>query len=174
MNLKVYPVVLVLLIGLLSACKKDKDDIVNAKGFKRSVEAWHNFKSSSGNSYKYKVTFGSWTGTHAETTITVSNGIVVNRSYIMTGIDRNTQQVVVLREWTEGSAAVGTNTDGYSAVTLDQVYDWARTDWLKRRAGASTYFEAKNNGMISSAGYVEKGCMDDCFRGITIKSIERL
>jgi len=41
----------------------------------------------------------------------------------------------------------------------------------KKRKDASVYFEAKNNGMISSCGYVQDGCMDDCFNGINIASI---
>ncbi|WP_255474197.1 hypothetical protein [Flavobacterium sp. SLB02] len=43
-----------------------------------------------------------------------------------------------------------------------------------KRKNVTNYFEAKNDGLISQCGYVEKGCMDDCFVGITIKSIERL
>jgi hypothetical protein len=59
-------------------------------------------------------------------------------------------------------------------MTLDEIYDRAKSDWLRKRSNAQTYFEANNNGLISSCGYVEEGCQDDCFRGITIASVERL
>lgn len=78
--------------------------------------------------------------------------------------------------WTETGAMVGTHTgtpaSGY--LTLDQVYEKAKNDWLKKRSGTTTYFEAKNNGLISSCGYVPDNCADDCFTGINITLIEAL
>lgn len=38
----------------------------------------------------------------------------------------------------------------------------------------STYFETKNNGLISTCGYVENTCADDCFIDITITRIAKL
>ncbi|WP_134088242.1 hypothetical protein [Olivibacter sp. XZL3] len=58
--------------------------------------------------------------------------------------------------------------------TLDQVYEEAKNNWLKKRDNADTFFKVDNKGMISSCGYWEHGCMDDCFRGISIKKIEAL
>jgi hypothetical protein len=55
---------------------------------------------------------------------------------------------------------------------LDEIYEKARSNWLKKRGNAKTYFEAKNDGLISSCGYAEDGCQDDCFNGINITSIE--
>jgi hypothetical protein len=37
---------------------------------------------------------------------------------------------------------------------------------LKRK-----YFEAETDGLLSSCGYVEDGCQDDCFVGIHIAGI---
>ncbi|MDD2426409.1 MAG: hypothetical protein PHU00_10410, partial [Bacteroidales bacterium] len=62
----------------------------------------------------------------------------------------------------------------YGAVTLDVIYSKARQEWLLKRENAQTYFEAKNNGLISCCGYVEKGCMDGCFNGIYISYIQPL
>ncbi|PPL02206.1 hypothetical protein [Parapedobacter indicus] len=59
-------------------------------------------------------------------------------------------------------------------ITLDDIYDTARNVWLKSRSDASVSFKADNNGILSSAGFVPKNCMDDCFSGIYIRSIEAL
>lgn len=57
---------------------------------------------------------------------------------------------------------------------LDEVYERARSVWLKKRSDAKISFEAKNDGLISAAGFVPDGCMDDCFPGIVIRSIETI
>ncbi|MFD2920106.1 hypothetical protein ACFS6H_10325 [Terrimonas rubra] len=78
--------------------------------------------------------------------------------------------------WTETGAMVGAHTDTPATpfLTLDQVYEKAKNDWLKKRSGTTTYFEAKNNGLISACGYVPDNCADDCFTGIGISLIEAL
>jgi len=81
-------------------------------------------------------------------------------------------------QWTETAEDLGTKSRDYSSAsalyTLDDIYDKARTEWLKNRSDASISFEANNNGLISSAGFIPNGCMDDCFMGIHIRSIEAL
>ncbi|MGY5355583.1 hypothetical protein [Wenyingzhuangia sp. IMCC45467] len=57
---------------------------------------------------------------------------------------------------------------------MDEIYEKAKQDWLIKRKEVLVYFETDNNGLISTCGYVPKNCMDDCFLGITIKSIEAL
>ena len=42
------------------------------------------------------------------------------------------------------------------------------------RNNVTTYLETKNNGMISTCGYVENNCADDCFIGIHINNISLL
>ena len=59
-------------------------------------------------------------------------------------------------------------------LTFDHIYEKARSEWLIKRENAKTYFEANNNGLISSGGYVEEGCQDDCFIGINIAFVEEL
>ncbi len=78
--------------------------------------------------------------------------------------------------WTETGAMVGTQalTAASNYLTLDEVYDKAENYWLEKRSGMTTYFEAKNNGMISSCGFFDKNCADDCSQGIGITLIEAL
>lgn len=78
--------------------------------------------------------------------------------------------------WIESKQDLNNTTDSPAAatLTLDQVYELAKNDWLRRLDNAKASFEAKNNGIISSCGYWEDGCMDDCFRGIRITLVEAL
>lgn len=171
MKLNVYPVILVLITSLFISCKKDMEF---GNDYSKSEKAWNSFRASSGNSYRYMVATGSWTGTASETIITVQEGRVVGRSYVHKVRLQANSQLVIDAEWEEDAASLGSHADGAALHTLDDIYGSAKNDWLKKRDNAQTYFEAKNNGMISSCGYVEDGCADDCFRGISIGFIEKL
>jgi hypothetical protein len=165
--MKRYPFLIVLLIvSIFMSCAKS--DIEYENDLERSFDTWVVFKKSSNNSYQYMITSTSWVGVKAETLITVRSGEVVGRSLKV----YNASQV--FEEWTEDKSQLNTHQSGAAPVTLDEIYQQARTELLKKRENAQTYFEAKNDGMISSAGYVEDGCTDDCFRGINIAFIEAL
>src|SRR5690606_14714819 len=90
--------------------------------------------------------------------------------------EREGRTLLETLQWTETEADLGIHeqTPASAIQTLDEVYETARTVWLKKRHDADVSFEAKNNGMISSAGFVPNGCMDDCFSGISIRLIEAL
>lgn len=79
-------------------------------------------------------------------------------------------------EWQERKIELGTHTEtaAGSLWTLDEVYAKAKDEWLVKRDDVTTSFETKNNGMISSCGFIPKNCADDCFRGVSIRSIEAL
>jgi len=160
-----------LMIGLMSSC--EKSDIDFEDDFEKSEKAWKAFKSASGNSYKYVVRFSSWTGTSSETTVTVLNGKITKREFRYTEtkyLPENFPKEEL--EWVENENEINTRVNsGATALTLDEVYRKAKSEWLIKRDNAKTYFEAKNDGLISTCGYVEDGCMDDCFNGIRISYI---
>lgn len=166
----IYPFVLLLIIILFGACKKDEygDELSKSK------EVYIAFKQASNNNYQYVVTTSSWTGYSTATTLTIQGGKVVGRAYVAKRIADTVGTVVVVQEWTEDAGSLGTHWDGAFSLTLDDVYERAKNEWLKKRDDADVYFEAKNQGMISTAGYTEKNCADDCFRGIEIGSIKKL
>lgn len=161
---------------LLTSCKKDK--VFYKSELETSLFTWKVFKANSGNSYRYTVVTSSWIGISSETTITVNSGVVIQRNYIQRRIVQSSAgqppTTVVVQEWQETGSTLNTHNYGAATVTLDEIYKLAKEEWLKEREDVTYYFEAKNNGMISSAGYVPNGCADDCFIGITIISIERL
>lgn len=159
----------------LNACKKD--GVQYAFKLQQSKLALQEFKKANGNSYTYEVVSGSWVGLGYYTTITVKAGKVAERKYKITGdTSRTGYNIVVLREWTEDESQLGTHTTdaAAAAVTLDDIYARAKSDWLAGRDDADFYFETKNDGMISTCGYVPHGCADDCFRGIHISYIRPL
>ena len=172
MNQKHYLLILLLVASMITSCKKDA--IEYRSDFQESYKTWQSFKSSSNNSYRYKVYFGSWTGYSEETTITVKDGKVIERSYKSTMRDYKSNQVTERDEWVEDSKSLNTHTYGHSTITLDEVYEKAKTVWLVKRKDGDVSFETENNGMISAAGFVPTGCQDDCFNGITIDFIRKL
>lgn len=171
MKRNVYLIILLVAVTF-TGCKKDKIEYANA--FEKSYKAWTNFKAATGNSYAYTVSTSTWTGYSSETTLTILNGQITGRSFVSKGPKGNDPTVVVLEQWEEDVNSLKTHNRGASLLTLDEIYDLAKNDLLLKRSDAEVSFEAKNDGMISGAGYVEHGCQDDCFRGIRIKSITRL
>lgn len=167
---------MLLLTGILFvACKKDK--IEHQGDFKRSYNTWLDFKSASSDSYRYKIVSGSWTGFANEMMVTVKAGKVVHRAFVAQHYgDRSTQppQLIIDRTWEEDEMTLNSHTEVPKAMTLDEVYETARQEWLIKRDRAKAFFEANNNGMISNCGYVPDGCMDDCFTGISITLIEKI
>ena len=148
--------------AVLGSCKKSEFSHENQ--FDRSYHAWLDFKKNSGDSYSYKVSSGSWTGISAETVITVKAGTVAGRDYELKNINRTTNQPYTMTSWKESSDSLNTHTERAPTLTLDDIYEKAKTDWLRKRKNVKIYFEADNAGMISSCGYTENGCVDDCFR----------
>lgn len=173
MNKQIYLVFL--LIGFLfTSC--DKSNIEYENSFKKSEKVWLSFKSENDNSYRYTVNGSSWVGISWQTTLTITNGKVTQRHFKYTHViddyelDIPTEEL----EWTESEEELNSHENGAATITLDEVYETAKNVWLKKRDGASISFEANNNGLISSAGFVEDGCQDDCFVGINISRIESL
>ena len=179
----------------LNACKKE--DFAYEKRFDRSYETWLKFKAASGNSYRYEV-FGAtwaWIRSSWHTTIHVRNGKVVRRDFyyeVFAGMqmpeggwdetsvnelsERLAHPLTEPLQWTEMENELGSHeTSAASRIqTLDEIYETARTQWLKKRDDAQISFETDNNGMISYAGFTPNGCVDDCFSGISIRSIEAI
>jgi hypothetical protein len=174
MKNKIYAITLLFLSTIIFSCESDDLDYQN--DFKSSQNAWLKFKELTNNSYKYTAVSGSWIGLSWETTIKVFNGKIIERhfKYIMTdGLPEDFPEEEL--EWTENENEIGSHKySGAEPLTLDQIYTKAEKEWLLKRDNFKTYFETQNNGLISTCGYVENGCMDDCFVGIHIKSIESL
>ncbi|PCJ96492.1 MAG: hypothetical protein COA50_06845 [Flavobacteriaceae bacterium] len=162
----IYRVILCLVL-CLSSC--DKNDLDHQNEYDLSLQTWLDLKALNQNTYEYTVTYSSWVGFSWETTITVQNGIIVKREFEYVQLPADFPDTVL--QWTKSENEIGTYENGAAPLTLDQVYEIAAQEWLINRKNAKTYLETNHNGLISSCGYVENGCSDDCFVGIHIKSI---
>jgi len=166
-------IIILLLAGaLFTACKKI--DMVYEDDFHQSLRTWLNFKATSGDSYRYTVSTGSWSGSATQMAVTVQSGKITHRSYVIKTPQQNSNVLVIREQWEEDESTLNTHVNGGTSLTLDEIYEKARTEWLLKRKDATSYFEAKNDGIISSCGYVNNNCADDCFVGITINLIEKL
>lgn len=166
-----YFITLLLINIALFSCSSD-DDLNYQNDFEKSKNVWLDFKASSNNSYQYVVSGSIFTLPFRwETTITVSNGIVVQRHFEYINAPENMSEEEI--KWTENENEINTHSSLFAAspLTLDEIYNKAEKEWLIKRKNTSTYFETENNGLISTCGYANKECMDDCFTGIKIKSI---
>lgn len=164
------------LLSLVISISCKKDGLLFKGDLNKSYQTWLAFKDSSNNSYRYMVTFGSWTGYGTETLITVVNGKVTERSFTAKFLRHDGTNLIdsLITEWREDEAQLASHDQGAAPLTLDDIYKEARENWLRRRDDADTYFETGNNGKISVCGYIPRNCMDDCFRGIHIRLIEAL
>lgn len=171
-NIQILAVLVI--TSFLFSCSSD-DDLNYQSDFIDSQNAWLHFKELSNNSYKYVVSGGSVFTTYGwETAITVSNGKIIQRQFAFTGNPQNIPDGEL--EWIENEKEINSHTasNAAEALTLDQIYSIAEKEWLIKRKNTTSYFKSKNDGLISTCGYVKNECMDDCFFGITIKSIEIL
>jgi hypothetical protein len=171
---------LISFLGLISfsACKKTAFE----NDYDKSYAKWLSFKKSSNNSYIYTTVSSSVfpEGGSKETKITVMNGSITARDYIASHYERSanspTATKVVTSQWNEDKASLNSHkNEGAQLLTLDEIYHKAKNEWLKADKKANDiYFETKNNGIISSCGYIPKGCQDDCFSGINISLVTPL
>ncbi|QKJ29956.1 hypothetical protein HQ865_09375 [Mucilaginibacter mali] len=137
------------------------------------MKKWNAFKSTVNNSYTYTVITASFSGSSTETNITVRNGVVTERAYTLYTSNSGNRSVV--KTWTENSATLNTHTEVPPSLTIDEIYAKAKAEWLSvDKSKNEIYFEINDDGMISTCGYFPKGCQDDCFIGVNIKSITPL
>ena len=158
----------------LCSCKKD----ALTSDYNTSYSKFLAFKRSASKGYTYTAITSSFFSFETETKITVINGLITARDFVsyryITDAVNNTQKKEIVNQWHEASNELNSHTGAWF-LTLDEVYKKAKTEWLTADPKKNTiYFESKNDGMISEAGYVPIGCQDDCFWGIHISVIAAL
>lgn len=156
-----------------SAAVTVKADTLFVLNYNSSYNAWLAFKQTVHNSYTYTVVTA-----YAESAInltevktTVKNGKVSARDYTAyaykTDALQNAAQKVILSQWHEEGLGLNKHSEVAEAMTLDDIYVQAKNVWLNADPFKNDiYFETRNAGLISEAGYFPKGCQDNCFVGI--------
>ncbi|MFI2741691.1 hypothetical protein ACG2LH_03045 [Zhouia sp. PK063] len=129
-------------------------------------------KATNNNNYTYVATSYSWTGNASETTIKVENGNVISRKYEATKYNSDNKSIEIYDTYEENEESLGTHKNGAAIKTLDQLYSDCSSNYLNADMNKNmVYFNTDTTGIMNSCGYVPKNCVDDCFNGISIKSI---
>jgi len=161
----------ILFVVLCVSCKKEP---VENSELETSRQFWLKYKAAVNNSYSYISYGGSVFGGYTETKITVQNGKVIKRTYLSGVYPPNSQTLTVKVTWTENTADLNSHNQGAPTLTLDEIYDQAKNDYLTVDRKSNTIsFTTDGNGLIASCGYTPKGCQDDCFMGVHLKSIQQ-
>lgn len=79
-------------------------------GFNKSLDTGNNNKKINGNSYLYTLSFGSVFGFGTNTTINVTNGIIVSRTY--EAYTYNDSGKEITENWIEGENELGLHEEG--------------------------------------------------------------
>lgn len=137
----------------------------------KSRAAWSALLASKGPRYTYRRSFTSWTGHGFETTVVVDGSKVIERRYLERS--RSTAgETSMGQTWVESGNAVGSHTEGHPAVTLDALYDECAAKLATIDLSTTlVYFDIGGDGLLRTCLTVEKGCADDCSRGVSIESV---
>lgn len=157
--------------------------------YEESLAKFEAGKKQHGNSYTFSIKYASFTGAYTETTFVVQSGQVAERRYKTGHYHREKWEHA--KEWVERGAEVGSHKDeGERVQTMDEVYKSAKSyaegadeNEAEKKDGKAAendnkpiidpndyYFSVGKNGLIDTAGYRPRGCMDDCFRGYHISA----
>lgn len=171
---KLYALLFISLFTIAS-CSKDSSSPSNK--LNDSLNSWVSFKARVSNSYTYTVMrYAKESVTNYETRITVVNGSVIARTlyYHETNVQISGNTNKVTKQWEEDASNVGSHQDGAEAITLDEVYNRAKTSWLNVDAKTNeVLLETDNDGMISTAVSRPKDCQC-AMTGIYITAITPL
>jgi hypothetical protein len=163
-------------ITLLSCSTNDNDrgEITGESGisYNDSKTIWEELKVQNNETYSYTASFISWTGVGSRTTITVKDGVVSKREYLYFEQILNEESQLVEKEiesYTETGVEIGSHSEGFDPLLIDELYQTCLSDYLNiNKADNEIYFNTDEAGIISNCGFVEKGCVDDCFSGFRI------
>jgi hypothetical protein len=172
-----------ILMGMiLMSCEKNSDDKLSAlttlKGesglsYNESLTQWKELKNENGNSYMYQTTITSWTGFGSITELKVEEGIVTSRVYQAFETNETNGEREVFDSYTETKTDLGSHDEGAKPLTIDELYHSCASEFLSiDKENNTLYFETEVNGLMTLCGFVPDGCMDDCFRGVSINSFE--
>jgi hypothetical protein len=167
---------------LLSCSSNDTDrgEITGESGvsYNDSRTMWKELKAQNDETYNYTMSFISWSGFGSRTTITVKDGLVSKREYLY--FEQILNEVSELEEveiesYTEAGEEIGSNSEGFDPLLIDELYETCISEYLIVNTDENDiYFNTNDAGIISSCGFVEKGCVDDCFIGFRISEFQWL
>ena len=174
-------IILLFLLVSISCEKNNKPSVLtelkskNGLSYNQSLNKWNELKNKNRNSYSYQTTFKSWTGFGNTTELKIKDGVIASRIYqeFKTKDQDGTKEIV--DSYSEDGCNLGTHSKGALLLTIDDLYETCAKRYLTIDEKNNTiYFETGNDGLITMCGFVPNGCMDDCYRGVSVNSFHWL
>ena len=134
--------------------------------YQYSLNTWNIFKDGFEDCYTYASI--SLSGPASVTIIDVEDGMVEERSYY--AFDNN-GSITDFYEETEPSQ-IGTHSAGADPNTIDEIYQECANYLSLNTTDNYIMLQTDHYGLLQLCGYVPKLCVDDCFQGISISSID--
>lgn len=175
---------LFLLVFLISCDKEDHSGVIETSlltsltgdsglSYNESKDKWNVLKSKHGKSYIYQTSVTSWSGYSYITEIKVIDDIVTSRIYQEFRVDNTNGNKEVIDSYNESINDLGSHEEGAAPLTIDELYNICASEYLVIDEENNTlYFKTELNGLMTLCGFVPDGCMDDCFKGISINSFD--
>ena len=170
-----------ILISMVACSDEEPSIYTYLKGssginFETSQTQWQKLRIENGNSYTYTLAFQSWTGLQSETTLTINNGMVSQRSYKSYTLNHDEAvDTLYFETYTETGDSLGSHSRGVPLYSIDDLYATCANDYLTVDTSTNTlYFDTDEKGIISICGYTPDNCADDCFVGVRVASFRWL
>lgn len=185
--MKLIIIITISLLSIYSCCSKknipnnSNEDLTNMtidamhlKPYMESLEKWNSLKAKHNNSYKYTVTFQSFTGYSSRTIITIEEGKIIRREfYELDLLNHQKPNLPESPKYVESENEINKNNEGYPAISIDEVYKNRIEKHLKLNEQKNNItFKVDKLGLLNVCGYTPKNCMDDCFIGTSIAEIK--
>ncbi len=143
----------------------------NAERLEQLADSRVSFDAAKGkhdNSYRYTRDFQSFSGFGFQTTITVAQGVVIERTFKSQHVSGGEST-----QWTETGAEVGSHDEGFAAVTVDALYEECATTVLTKNDEINWInFSTDDNNFLQACTFTPKNCQDDCTRGPVLSTLE--
>lgn len=179
---------LMLFLQTLSSAQKT---YIDSAAYAKSFAIWEQGKKEHNNSYEFSLVFASFSGYSNKTTFTVKEGKFVKRAF-EENFGPHSNREKKPEKWVETGDKIGSHENAKGLITMEAIYAYAK-NYVGTKDPAPIQLEEENaekpaileftikvffstdmNGILSTAGTVPDGCMDDCFNGYRVRGFKWL
>jgi len=165
--MRTWTLMLVSIAVSAASCGKSSDDKMDTQ-LQVAEATWASAKPSCAD-YHYAAQSSSVFGSRSTTTIEISGGQPVRRSFVGSGYGSSGTDAAPAETWDESSAAeVGTHTDGAPALTVEQLFASCESSLSQDPTQNTLTLVVGTDGVPTACGYTPKNCVDDCYNGFRL------
>ena len=147
----------------------------NGLSFNENLDKWYELKTENGSSYTYKIKRSSVFGNTETTTFVVQNDKIVSRKFesYTPNFDSEDYELILTNSYEENESNLGENTNGAELKLIEDYYNDCSSEYLiVDTTNNIITFTTADSGIITSCGYTDERCADDCFIGYFISDFE--